>query len=250
MKPEHPQKEHIPALRKLWQAAFGDTDDFLDGFFATAFAPQRCLCVCRGEEVLSAAYWLDALLPEGKGAYIYAVATLEAHRGKGLARMILRNIHEILAREGYVAAILVPGEPPLADFYGTMGYRFFAGIREPSALAKSPGVALRKITGAEYGQLRRQYLPERGVIQEGQSLAFLETYADLYAGDDFILAAYQEKDALSGLELLGNGEKMPEILHTLGAKHGTFRMPGEENFAMWLPLKAVAEPAYFGLAFD
>lgn len=250
MKPEHPQKEHIPALRKLWQAAFGDTDDFLDGFFATAFAPQRCLCVCRGEEVLSAAYWLDALLPEGKGAYIYAVATLAAHRGKGLARMILQNIHEILAREGYVAAILVPGEPPLADFYGAMGYRFFAGIREYSALAKSPGVPLQKITGAEYGQLRRQYLPEQGVIQEGQSLAFLETYADLYAGDDFILAAYQEKDALSSLELLGNGEKMPEILHTLGAKHGTFRMPGEEHFAMWLPLKAVAEPAYFGLAFD
>ena len=250
MKPEHPQKEHIPALRKLWQAAFGDTDDFLDGFFATAFAPQRCLCVCRGEEVLSAAYWLDALLPEGKGAYIYAGATLEALRGKGLARMILRNIHDILPREGYVAAILVPGEPPLADFYGTMGYRFFAGIREPSALAKSPGVALRKITGAEYGQLRRQYLPENSVIQEGESLAFLERYADLYAGDDFILAAYQEKDALSGLELLGNGEKMPEILHTLGAKHGTFRMPGEEHFAMWLPLKAVAEPAYFGLAFD
>ena len=250
MKPEHPQKEHIPALRKLWQAAFGDTDDFLDGFFATALAPQRCLCVCRGEEVLSAAYWLDALLPEGKGAYIYAVATLEAHRGKGLARMILRNIHEILAREGYVAAILVPGEPPLADFYGTMGYRFFAGIREPSALAKSPGVALRKITGAEYGQLRRQYLPENSVIQEGESLAFLERYADHYAGDDIILAAYQEKDTISGLDLLGNGEKTPNILHTLGAKHGTFRMPGEENFAMWLPLKAVAEPAYFGLAFD
>ena len=250
MKPEHPQKEHIPALRKLWQAAFGDTDDFLDGFFATAFAPQRCLCVCRGEEVLSAAYWLDALLPEGKGAYIYAVATLEALRGKGLARMILRNIHENLAREGYVAAILVPGEPPLADFYGTMGFRFFAGIREPSALAKSPGVALRIITGAEYGQLRRQFLPEFSAIQEGESLAFLERYADLYAGDDFILAAYQEKDTISGLELLGNGEKTPNILHTLGAKHGTFRMPGEENFAMWLPLKAVADPAYFGLAFD
>jgi hypothetical protein len=149
-----------------------------------------------------------------------------------------------------VAAILVPGEPPLADFYGAMGYRFFGGIREHSALAKSPGVALRKINGAEYGQLRRQYLPERGVIQEGQSLAFLETYADLYAGDDFILAAYQEKDALSGLELLGNSEKTGEILHTLGAKHGTFRMPGEEHFAMWLPLKAAAEPAYFGLAFD
>jgi GNAT superfamily N-acetyltransferase len=250
MKPEHPQKEHIPALRKLWQEAFGDTDAFLDGFFSTAFAPQRCLCVCRGEEVLSAAYWLDGLLPEGKGAYIYAVATLQAHRGQGLAGMIMKNIHEILSREGYVAAILVPGEPSLANFYGDMGYQFFGGIREYSALAKSPGVNLRRIGAEEYGFLRRRYLPERGVIQEGESLAFLESYADLYAGDDFILAAYQEKDTLSGLELLGNGEKSPQILYTLGAKQGTFRMPGEEDFAMWLPLKAVSKPAYFGLAFD
>lgn len=250
MRPEHPKEQNIPALRTLWQEAFGDTDAFLDGFFATAFSPERCLCVAEGEEVLSAAYWLDVLLPEGKGAYIYAVATAKAHRGKGLATIVLDAIRETLRQRGYAAAILVPGDRELADFYGAMGYRFFGGIREYSALAKSPGVTLRKIDAAEYGQLRRRYLRPGGVIQEGENLAFLEIYAALYAGEDFILAAYQQEDTLSVLELLGNGEKAPQILYTLGAKQGSFRMPGQETFAMWLPLKQVQQPTYFGLAFD
>jgi GNAT superfamily N-acetyltransferase len=146
MRSEHPQEAHIPGLRRLWQEAFGDTDAFLDGFFSTAFSPERCLCVCRGEQVLSAAYWLDGQLPEGKCAYIYAVATAKACRGQGLAKSVMAQIRETLQRQGYVAAILVPGEPSLADFYGAMGYTFCGGMQACSALAKSPGVALRKST--------------------------------------------------------------------------------------------------------
>lgn len=250
MRPEHPRKVHMPGLRSLWQEAFGDTDAFLDGFFATAFSPQRCLCISQGEEVLSAAYWLDVQLPHGKGAYLYAVATAKNHRGKGLAKRVMASVREKLGQQGYAAAILVPGEPPLADFYRAMGYEFFGGIHEFSALAKSPGVQLRQIGAAEYGCLRRRYLPDGGVIQEGESLAFLESYAELYAGEDFILAAYREKDTLFGLELLGNGEKAAHVLEALGAKQGSFRMPGTEHFAMWLPLKPVQKPSYFGLAFD
>lgn len=250
MRREHPTRAHIPALRALWQEAFDDADAFLDGFFSTAFSPERCLCVWDGEQVLSAAYWLDARLETGKAAYIYAVATAKAHRGKGLATMILKAIHDILRRQGYVAAILVPGEPALADFYGAMGYAFFGGIRNVHAWEKSPGAALRSIGAEEYGRLRRTYLPAGAVFQENENLAFLETYAQLYAGEDLLLAAYREENRIIGLELLGNGEKIPQILHTLGAKQGSFRMPGQEQFAMWLPLKQVQQPTYFGLAFD
>ena len=172
MRPEHPQQIHIPGLRKLWQEAFGDTDAFLDGFFSTAFSPERCVCIVQGERVLSAAYWLDAQLPEGKAAYIYAVATLKECRGRGLATKIMKALEEMLRRRDYVAAILVPAQQSLAEFYGGMGYGFFGGICECSALAKSPGIALRKINAAEYGALRKRYLPAGGVIQDGESLRF------------------------------------------------------------------------------
>ena len=249
MKLEHPQSEHIAALRLLWQEAFGDTDAFLDGFFSTAFAPQRCLCMLQQGRALSAAYWLDVQLPGGKGAYIYAVATAKDSRGRGLAHKLMAAIHEKLQQEGYGAAILVPGEPALETFYEGMGYRFFGGIRSFSALAKSPGVALRNVSGEEYAALRKGYLPAGAVEQKRENMAFLETYAALYAGEDFLLAAYRDRDTLSGLEMLGNVEKAPGILHTLGVKQGSFRTPGHEPFAMWLPLKEMQAPTYFGLAF-
>ena len=33
MKIDHPDMTRIPALRQLWQEAFGDSDAFLDRFF-------------------------------------------------------------------------------------------------------------------------------------------------------------------------------------------------------------------------
>ena len=40
-----PKKQDIPALKALWQEAFGDEEAFLDCFFSTAFSPKRCRCV-------------------------------------------------------------------------------------------------------------------------------------------------------------------------------------------------------------
>ena len=250
MKPEHPTTQQIPSLRQLWKEAFGDSDAFLDAFFTTAYSSERCVCIIDGNWVRSAAYWIDVDLEEGKGAYIYAVATAKDHRGQGLAHSVMQTIREELVRRGYAAAILVPGEPSLARFYETMGYRFFGGIHSISAIARSPGIKLRKVSGDEYAALRKQYLPKGAVIQERENMQFLERYAGLYAGEDFLLAAYVEGDTASGLELLGNGEKAPYVLKALGAEQGSFRMPGAEPFAMWLPLKKCQEPAYFGIAFD
>jgi GNAT superfamily N-acetyltransferase len=250
MKPNHPTMQQIPSLRQLWKEAFGDSDDFLDGFFATAFDPAHCLCMAEGEHVLSVAYWLDAAIPEGKCAYIYAVATEKHSRGMGYAHCIMEAVRDTLAQRGYCAAMLVPGDAGLGDFYAAMGYRFFGGVDQICALAKSPGVALQSIDADTYGRLRGTYLPQGAVIQAGASLRFLETYARLYAGEDFLLAAFVEGDTVSGLELLGNGEKAPYILQTLGAKQGSFRIPGTKPFAMWLPLRDCQEPTYFGIAFD
>ena len=77
-------------------------------------------------------------------------------------------------------------------------------------------------------------------------MAFLATYATLYAGNDFILAVIDD----TGLELLGNTAAAPGILTALGKKSGDFRVSGSTPFAMWHPLTATPEPGYFGIAFD
>lgn len=247
---DHPAATHIPGLRKLWKEAFGDSDAFLDAFFQTAYAPERCLCITEGSQVLSVLYWFDVYAGSVPMAYIYAVATAEAHRGKGHCSALMQAAAAHLKEKGCAAAILVPGSEELATFYEKMGYRFAGGVHSFSCLPQVPAARLWQISAEKYGILRRQYLPKGGILQERENLSFLESYVNLYAGQDFLLAVYPEEDTLIGLELLGDPHAAPHILAALNAKQGTFRTPGEEPFAMWLPFRDITPPTYFGLAFD
>lgn len=238
-------------LKTLWALAFGDEERFIDLFFSTAYAPERCHFLTEGERVTAALYWLDCRLADQKIAYIYGVATHPAHRGKGLCRTLMAQTHEILAEQGYASAILMPAEPGLRRMYAKMGYRECASISRFSCTAGT-AVPLRPVDAEEYACLRRKYLPAGGVIQEGENLRYLQTYAALYTGEDFLLTAVHEEGSLFGMELLGNAAAAPGILAAMGYETGNFRIPGGDiPFAMFSPLQEDAQiPAYLGLAFD
>ena len=243
MRADYPTPEQTCGLRTLWKEAFGDSDAFLDGFWDTAFAFDRCRCITIDGEVAAALYWLDCRCDSAPMAYIYAVATAKKHQGKGLCRCLMADTHTHLKNLGYAGCILVPGSEELFTMYGNMGYACFAGMDTVTCTA-GEAVALRKITAAEYAMLRKAYLPERGAEQEG--LDFLATYANLYAGDGFLCAWVDDL----GLELLGSPSAAPGILGALGKESGKFRLPGDTPFAMFYPLADVPPPGYFGIAFD
>lgn len=242
---EHPGLSHLQGLRNLWQEAFGDTAAFLDSFFSTAFSPDRCLCITEGEAVVAAAYWL----PCGDYAYIYAVATAQNHRGKGLCHRLMAQIHQVLVQQGYVGAVLVPGDAGLRKFYAGMGYTNFGGVEEFSCSA-GEAVAIRAVDGAEFSHLRLQYLPEGGLVQDGVSVEFLSRWAQFYAGEDFLLTAVVDGNCLRGVELLGNRHAAAGILGALGIPVGRFQIPGNTPFGMCKVLVGKNYPTYLGFAFD
>ena len=247
-----PEMAQLPALRALWKEAFGDTDAFLDSFEHTAFSPERCRCITSDGQVVAALYWFDCSYKKSKIAYIYAVATAISHRGQGLCRKLMDDTHRHLASLGYDLAILVPGSKELFSFYEKMGYSVCCHIGELSCIASDSGIDLKKITAAEYGRLRRSLIPDGGVIQENENLEFLETMAELYSGEGFILAAQRRENRLYGSELLGDVSVAPKILSALGCSQGSFRIcNGNKPFAMCYPLLSTAQiPSYLGLAFD
>ena len=241
---DYPTPEHIPQLRQLWQEAFGDTDSFLDNFFSTAFAPERCLCATAGCEITAMAYWFDC----GEYAYIYAVATAKAFRGRGICHALMEKIHEILTQRGYAGCILVPGEENLRWFYRGMGYENFGGVNEFDCKAGTP-LPLRKLEVDGYAALRRKYLPEGGVIQEEGNLAFINCWASFYAGDNALAAVVWEDGKLLVLELLGDTRQASGIVAALGAETGWFRTPGHNPYAMHKALNTNTPPKYFGFCF-
>ncbi len=243
MKIDYPQESQIPQLQTLWQEAFADDDAFMDAFFDTAFSSDRCRCVTENGQLGAMLYFLDC---KGLGrpmAYLYAIATAQKYRGRGFCRGLIEDAKGHLKALGYEGLLLVPSDEALRQMYGKMGFRNATRVREFACRKGDTPVTLRRVDATEYGALRRNFLPEGGVLQEGESLAFLSKIAGLYAGEDFLYA--------ENAELLGNIDAAPGILCALKQEKGRFRIPGPDTpFAMYYPLTDGPAPNYFGLAFD
>lgn len=252
MRIEYPGSGQLGQLRALWKLAFGDSDAFLDKFYGSGYSPRRCRCVTENGQIAAALYWFDTEFEDQKIAYLYAVATHPDFRNRGLCRALMEDTHALLTQQGYSAAMLMPDGSALRQMYAAMGYRDCCTVSEFSCTAGSVPVSVRSIGREEYARLRREFLPADGAVQEGANLRYLETYACLYSGADFLLAAVPDEDGLHGIELLGNRAAAPGILRALGQDQGRFRIPGKDlPFAMFRPLTEEAKmPGYFGLVFD
>lgn len=252
MRIDFPGPGQLPLLRALWAEAFGDSEKFLDAFFSTAYSPTRCRCVTIGGDIAALLYWFDVSYEGQKMAYLYAVATAPAYREQGLCRALMKDTHAHLALRGYSGALLVPEGENLRQMYRGLGYESCTALREFVCAAGQQPAPIHRIDREEYARQRRTYLPEGGVVQEGENLLFLETQAQFYAGLGFLAAVCREEESMFAMELLGNADAAPGILLALGVPYGTFRTPGEgKPFAMFLPLaENAATPRYFGLAFD
>lgn len=251
MRFDYPATDHVAALKALWKQAFGDTDDFIDQFFATGYSADRCRCAVENGQLAAALYWFDCELDGRRIAYLYAIATDRLFQNQGICHALMEDTHTLLKKQGYSGTLLVPGATSLGAFYGSMGYRYATELREFFCTAAPESVSLRPIDAQEYARLRRELLPDGSVIQEGANLAFLTTQAALYAGTHLLLAARRDGDILFGLELLGDASAAPALLQALGAAQGRFRTPGEGRpFAMYRPLDGSPAPSYFAFAFD
>lgn len=248
----NPSDNLIPQLRRLWKAAFGDTDDFLDLFFTTAFSPDRCRCILEEGQLLAAHYWFDVTCDDQKMAYLYAVATDPAHRGKGLCRALMEDAKQHLAQFGYDALLLVPQDEGLRNMYRRMGFEDITTVTEFTAPPEDTELPMRRLTAAEYEARRRGYLPEGSALQEGVSTRFLAKTALFFEGSGWLAALSLDGDDLRCQELLGDPDTAYGIVAAFGCREGFFRIPGPDKpFAQGVKLNPNCHfPSYFGLAFD
>lgn len=235
-------------LKKLWKTVFGDPDSFIDAFFQVAFAPDRCRYTEENGEPICALYWFDCEYAGGKLAYIYAVATHPDHRGKGLASRLLTDTHSHLRSLGYAGTVLKPAKG-LFPFYERLGYVTSGYIRRFTADSSNSPTILKELSASEYGLLRRSYLPENGVSQEGVTLDFLHTFAKFYAAKDVLLCVSNDEPMI--LEYLGNPNSAPDILAAFGIKSADIPTVGSEiPFAMFCPLNCTKNPGYLGISLE
>lgn len=247
-----PDESRIPGLRRLWKAAFGDTDAFLDDFFTYAYGDDRCRCIEEDGRITAALYWFDCALEGAKLAYVYAVATDPAHRGRGLCKALMADTAEHLKTAGYQGILLVPQESGLIHMYAGMGYTLCTNVDEFHVMAADAPIPFRRVGPTRFARQRKALLPPGGVIQEGENVLFLNAQATLCMGEGWAAAAAEADGMLWCPEFLGDPALAPGLVKALGYREGSFRVPGDGRpFAMFRPLaKDCPVPAYFGLAFD
>lgn len=245
---DRPCKSNIPALRQLWKQAFGDTDAFLDGFFRVGFAFDRCRCLCTDGVLAAALYWFDCRWNGKKVAYIYAVATDTAFRGKGLCRKLMEDTHLHLQSLGYAGAALVPGDQGLFSLYQKLGYRRFCPIQTLTVTA-GDAAEVMPISPDNYRLGRQFRLPENAIMQDRVTTDFFATYGGFYKAADTVFAANREKDTLYFQEYLGDPALLSGIVAALGAETGIVMLPGgEADSAMYLSFdNDPTLPGYFGM---
>lgn len=252
MKFDYPQTHQIPQLRQLWKDAFGDPDEFLDGFFATGYDSRRCRCALAEGRVAAALYWFDISWDNLKCAYLYAVATDPGFRGRGLCRQLMADTAALLKEAGYDGLLLVPQEEGLFAMYRKMGYLPATNIAEFHCAGADAAASIREISAAEYASRRASLLPPGAVIQEGNNLPFLEWLARFYVCDDSLAAVSRAPNHLRVLEYLGDLTQAGELVAALGQREATIRTPGTDRpYSMYLPLTSRCNrPGYFAFCFD
>ena len=248
-----PSSSDIKALKLLWKEAFCDTDEFIDLFFSLAFSTEHSLCAYNNDSVAAALYWFDAHLNGDRVAYIYGVATKKENRGQGFSTALLKRTHDLLKDSGYNAAILVPADEGLFNFYGRFGYEKCCYINSQIYPAKNDPVTFQKISGEEYLSLRNRFLPQNSLIFDNERLQFLLSITDFYKSDDFIFAKSNDQNALNIIEFFGDKKHISSVISALGFRKGKVRAYGKEKaFAMYFPLTDNFNilPEYLGFAFD
>ena len=217
--------EDIPALAALWGEAFGDTPEGVARFYE-AFPDCRCYAAEEAGQVVSMVHALPQMLsPELPAAYIYAVATAQTHRGRGLCRSLMAFAEEALKQQGFACAVLTPGEPELFRFYEQLGYET-AFFRNRTAFSGGT-----PITVGEYVRLREQVLTVPHMVYD---LPTLE-----YAAAAYDLSFYRTE---TGIAAAGNGYTAEVLPEDVGGK----------PFAMvkWLTEPKPLEAAYLGFALE
>ena len=179
----------------LWQEAFGDSQAEIEAFYA---AFPRCLTfVTEGVTAMVNAL-PQVLSPDRPAAYLYAVATGQAHRGQGLCRRLMAFAEDELLRRGFACCVLVPGSPMLFDFYRKLGYETAFYGSHTDFDGGTP------ISAEEYLRRREQLLPCPHGICDG---ALLDYARQLYG-----LTFYETVSGIAAASPTCTAERLPEDL--------------------------------------
>lgn len=182
------RREDRAALQALWLQCFGDTDDDTALYFDAYDLTRRVFTAREGAVITAMTVWFPVTVIGADGtelpaAYLYAVATAQPFRRRGVCRALLSFAEDALWRQGFKLTLLVPANAALAEFYGRLGYQPACYHREFSVTAGASGAVVRPVSAGEYYQLRQMCLWEQFVEYGLPELTYQQAICRRSGGD-------------------------------------------------------------------
>jgi ribosomal protein S18 acetylase RimI-like enzyme len=108
--------------RELWMDVFGDEREWVDRYLAEYSAQDNMLLCKEQGRVVSMLHIVDITTDYGPTAYLYAIATDPAYRGRAYAKELISKAIGLVRERDYKAVMLIPSEPSLVEYYQRFGF--------------------------------------------------------------------------------------------------------------------------------
>ncbi len=247
------QKGEISRQKELWQLCFGDSNLFIDFYYANRYKEDETALLLEDGEIMAMLTMLPVSIEASGQSYaaamLYAIATHPEYRNRGYATLLIDFAHQYLAQKHLVFSLLVPAGKQLFNFYQQQGYQDGFYIREAFLtrnkvdswdLAETAGSIMSVVSPEEYNQRRDQQL--RGklyVSYRNEDIVYQKKVSKLSGADIFGLKIEEvdgcavieriNQDKIIIKELLINNEFIPaavkHISRVLPAKEYILRLP-------------------------
>lgn len=126
----------ISKIKELWVQIFGDSEKFAD-FAANMCSPDGIYIVKEDDEIAAMVIaGIDIFAYGKKGFYLYGLATVPQHRGKGYAKQLVEYVCKDKFSNGYEFCIAQPAQESLFEYYKNLGFGTTAYLRKGTITIK------------------------------------------------------------------------------------------------------------------
>jgi len=118
--------EDVIELKSMWYSIFGDEMSYIDLFFDEIFSCDNTLVYEKYGDIAAMLYIVDYSYKQNekvyKLSYLYALATKDIYRGKGIMNELLDEATKLSKERDKDALMLIPEDEKLLKYYKKRGF--------------------------------------------------------------------------------------------------------------------------------
>lgn len=193
------------SLIKLWTEVFGDSFDAVDLFFKYHYKPDNTVVFVDGNRIVSMLYLLEGnfVISQIKypSYYLYAAATAEDYRGKGIMGRMLGFAEEKAKKSGKDFICLLPAEDSLYGFYSKYGYKSVFKKKTVNIKNGTKNVCDRVDSNLDVVNIRNEFLSNYDFFEwDKNAVEYAFKQNEFYGGNIIVdcdgYCLYSENDGL------------------------------------------------------